>query len=47
MEVRSGTGSNVRAAGYGILGCDVSVSYKQQEAEVDEGEEEEEEVEKR
>lgn len=32
-EVRSGAGSDVRAAGYGILGCDVSVSYKQLDEE--------------
>lgn len=40
--MRSGAGSDVRAAGYGILGCDVSVSYKQLEDEEEEQEQEEE-----
>lgn len=37
-EVRSGAGSDVRAAGYGILGCDVSVKQLDEE-EVEEEEE--------
>lgn len=41
-EVRSGAGSDVRAAGYGILGCDVSVSYKQPDEEEEQEQEEEE-----
>lgn len=41
--MRSGAGSDVRAAGYGILGCDVSVSYKQPDEEEEQEQEEEEE----